>query len=258
VVVYVYSVFGFLFFRSHFVRDEQKTCTSLFMCFISALWGGLRSGGGVGDLMQNPIWEDANIPFRIIFDTSFWFLVNIILMNCMFGIIIDTFGELRSQNQAIQDDIKNKCFICGIDRDTFDRHGKGFEHHSTHDHNMWNYLYFRIYLKRKDKTEFTGPEQYIYEKIEQRNWNFVPHLKALCLDQKPDEDSETQQIKDYINLISKETKSHIENLQKALVSKSNPSNDAIAQLTKKVSSFEKKVSSLEQKLDLLITSLPKQ
>lgn len=28
---------------------------------------------------------------------------------------------------------------------------------------MWNYLYFLILLKVKDKTEFTGQESYVYQ-----------------------------------------------------------------------------------------------
>jgi hypothetical protein len=33
---------------------------------------------------------------------------------------------------------------------------------------MWNYLYFRVHLNIKDSTEYTGPEQYIAEKVRAR------------------------------------------------------------------------------------------
>ena len=30
---------------------------------------------------------------------------------------------------------------------------------------MWNYLYFIVHLRTKQKTEFTGPESYVYDQI---------------------------------------------------------------------------------------------
>lgn len=102
--------------------------------------------------------------------------------------------------------MENRCFICGIERYTFDRQAEGFENHITKDHNLWHYLYFIMYLKIKEKTEYTGPEQYVSEcvsthgmaqknwvwfnKIASRLWTFVPIQKALCLDLKDEADEE--------------------------------------------------------------------
>ena len=47
------------------------------------------------------------------FDFSFFVLINIVLLNIIFGIIIDTFGELRDQRNELEDEILNKCYICG-------------------------------------------------------------------------------------------------------------------------------------------------
>lgn len=44
----------------------------------------------------------------------------------------------------------------------------GFEHHIDHDHNLWHYLAFTAYLKLKEKTELTGPEQYVAEMVVNR------------------------------------------------------------------------------------------
>lgn len=74
-----------------------------------------------------------------------------------------TTPELRAQNKAIENDMENRCFICGIERYTFDRQAEGFENHISKDHNLWHYLYFIMYLKIKEKTEYTGPEQYVSE-----------------------------------------------------------------------------------------------
>jgi len=42
--------------------------------------------------MRDPVWEDPQTPWRIVYDLSFFFLVIVILLNIIFGIIIDTFG----------------------------------------------------------------------------------------------------------------------------------------------------------------------
>jgi len=182
VVVYIYSLIGFLFFRNKLVMDDKNICENMLMCFIQFVNYGIRSGGGIGDLMSAPNWNEEHAIFRIIYDASFFFIVIIILMNILFGIIIDTFGELRSKANSIQEDIENKCFICGINRREFDRHSQfGFEHHIKEEHNIWNYLAFNMYLKRKEKTEYTGPEQYVADMIQSKNYRFIPNLCALSI-----------------------------------------------------------------------------
>ena len=43
----------------------------------------------------------------------FFFIVIIIVLNLIFGVIIDTFADLRSEKQNKEEIIKNSCFICG-------------------------------------------------------------------------------------------------------------------------------------------------
>ncbi len=38
-----------------------------------------------------------------------------------------------------------------------------FEDHKLNDHNMWNYVYFLVYLRKKDTTEHNGIESYVVE-----------------------------------------------------------------------------------------------
>ena len=39
----------------------------------------------------------------------------------IFGIIIDTFAELREKKEAVDEMITGRCFICGIERFVFDQ-----------------------------------------------------------------------------------------------------------------------------------------
>lgn len=58
---------------------------------------GLRAGGGIADMMYSPSEKDSSNEYmeRFFFDLSFKIIVIIIMLNILFGIIIDTFGELR-------------------------------------------------------------------------------------------------------------------------------------------------------------------
>lgn len=43
-------------------------------------------------------------------------LISIILLNVVLGIIVDSFAQLRESAGEREEDIKNVCFICGLDR----------------------------------------------------------------------------------------------------------------------------------------------
>lgn len=107
----------------------------------------------------------------------------IVLLNLVFGIILDKFAELRSEHKEKVDDMNNCCFICHIDRYTLDRLSKhGFEHHCTREHNHWHYLYLVTYIRQKHITEYTGLELYLAKKIAKQDVSFFPKHRALVLE----------------------------------------------------------------------------
>eukprot|EP01064_Diplonema_japonicum_P002546 TRINITY_DN11626_c0_g2_i1.p1 TRINITY_DN11626_c0_g2~~TRINITY_DN11626_c0_g2_i1.p1 ORF type:complete len:2770 (+),score=666.63 TRINITY_DN11626_c0_g2_i1:33-8342(+) len=187
IVIYVFSVIGFLFFQTDF-EQYGENCTSMLQCFVHILFNGIREGGGIGDLMQAPTSDgrgmDLFYVFRASFDFCFFVIVIVILLNIIFGIIIDTFAELRSEKQKIDEDIKTKCFICGIEASEFERHANGFVHHIKRDHNMWLYIYFIHHLRTKEASEFTGQESNVYDKMKVHDLSFFPTNRAICLSNK--------------------------------------------------------------------------
>lgn len=126
---------------------------------------------------------------RVVYDLLFFFVVIIIVLNLIFGVIIDTFADLRSEKQRKEEILKTTCFICGacenaavqtvhevqvliqtnilagLERDKFDNKTVTFEEHIKSEHNMWHYLYFLVLVRVKDPTEYTGPESYVAQMI---------------------------------------------------------------------------------------------
>ncbi|XP_055770726.1 inositol 1,4,5-trisphosphate receptor type 1 isoform X1 [Salvelinus fontinalis] len=168
-----------------FVEDmedgKERTCDSLLMCIVTVLSHGLRSGGGVGDVLRKPSKEEPLFAARVIYDLLFFFMVIIIVLNLIFGVIIDTFADLRSEKQKKEEVLKTTCFICGLERDKFDNKTVTFEEHIKEEHNMWHYLFFIVLVKVKDSTEYTGPESYVAEMIKEHNLDWFPRMRAMSL-----------------------------------------------------------------------------
>ena len=141
---------------------KERACDSLLMCIVTTMNQGLRNGGGIGDILRAPSSKEPLFMARVVYDLLFFFIVIIIVLNLIFGVIIDTFADLRSEKQQKELILKNTCFICGLNRAAFDNRTVSFEEHIKNEHNMWQYLYFMVLIRVKDPTEFTGPESYVH------------------------------------------------------------------------------------------------
>jgi hypothetical protein len=55
-----------------------------------------------------------------VIEVSFFLLINIISLNIIFGIIIDTFADLRDQESERNKDMENSCFVCGFGKKDYE------------------------------------------------------------------------------------------------------------------------------------------
>ncbi|TRY95484.1 hypothetical protein DNTS_003975, partial [Danionella cerebrum] len=178
VVVYLYTVVAFNFFRKFYDKGEEgepvnMKCDDMLTCYMFHMYVGVRAGGGIGDEIEDPAGDEFEF-YRIIFDITFFFFVIVILLAIIQGLIIDAFGELRDQQEQVKEDMETKCFICGIGNEYFDMVPHGFETHTLQEHNLANYLFFLMYLINKDVTEHTGQESYVWKMYQERCWEFFP------------------------------------------------------------------------------------
>ncbi|MCI4380792.1 hypothetical protein PGIGA_G00244100 [Pangasianodon gigas] len=218
ILVYLFSIVGFLCLRDDFIMEVdhlpstgadsegscsadgldcseetglittseeedniERACDTLLMCIVTVLNHGLRNGGGVGDVLRKPSKNEPLFPARVVYDLLFYFIVIIIVLNLIFGVIIDTFADLRSEKQKKEEILKTTCFICGLERDKFDNKTVSFEEHIKLEHNIWNYLYFIVLVREKNKTDYTGPESYVAHMIKNKNLDWFPRMQAMSL-----------------------------------------------------------------------------
>ena len=212
----VYTLIGFYFLQGAYQDDEGNAlCDNITGCFLMVLNEGLRNGGGIGDVIQTPLYSETTTWYYIgliIYQLLFFITMITILLNLIFGMIIDAFGDLRDQRTANEEDEKNICFICGIPRGEFERY-TSFEDHIDNEHDLWNYVYLIVYLEHKYKhkpTEMTKLENYVLEKYNRKVNDWLPIQRSIRLERlKIDygNEDDTAEIKKSIAVMAQDIKS---------------------------------------------------
>ena len=213
ITIYLFTIVALIVIPEYYLNDTTSTtnddmevaamyCDTLWNCFVSTLVQGVRPGGGVGDnLPSAPYGSDKYWPVFFI-SMLYFILVVIVLLNIIFGIIIDTFAELRDQRKEMLNDIENKCFICGLDKFQFEVWRLPWKNHVNMDHNIYAYLAYIIYIKHKPEEDCNGIELYVKEKIREKDVAFFPKdsmaLQAVMTEEKEESRQEVQEIKEII------------------------------------------------------------
>ena len=108
IVLMFFTLLGITIFIKDGEGKEDGTniaseCLSLSKCVVYFLDYGFRSGGGIGDVMEVSSSEESWGVYhigRFLYKFCFFILINVVLLNIVFGIIIDTFSALREEHNA--------------------------------------------------------------------------------------------------------------------------------------------------------------
>jgi len=218
IVILIFSTLGFIIYGSQNfceAEDCHLTPRNLFDTFWLVLDGGIRTGD-IGSLMTGTSHEDGEVYIqRIIFMLLFFIILGALLFNMVTGIIVDTFSSLREETATRLEKLKSESFISGISRDMYDQMGLKFDDLIQKDQNMWNYIFFHLYLDKKDKTELTGAERYVLRQITRKDNSWFPVLQSFQLQQTKEVEIEGVSIEAQIVDVNANialTKSNVEKL----------------------------------------------
>lgn len=177
IIIYVFAVFSFFFLAKDNYGDDTAMAT-LGNSFRWLLRWALPFFSGVNYMDVN----GSIFSLRIINDLAF-FLTCTVMLNILKGITIDTFVELRKALESRMEDTTERCFVCGIDKNTFNRtlDRDAFRNHIKHDQNLWNYVFFIIYIWEQDKDDDDGLESFVRKCIQQNDLTWFPLNKAIRL-----------------------------------------------------------------------------
>ncbi|XP_064599288.1 inositol 1,4,5-trisphosphate receptor type 1-like [Liolophura sinensis] len=215
VVIYVYALIGFALFRASFDPEGNMYCDTLFRCTVTVLRFGL-----IGDMFEMGTFRGRSSVIAphemkiheslgtfdnfwpvVLYHVSFFIFITTIGLNIIFGIIVDTFSELRDLKWRAESDMKDTCFVCSRNSYDFEHHGKGFDHHVRNEHNMWSYVFFMIHLEDIKASDYTALELYVSKSLNREDYDFFPLNRALCLSD-VDKDSTQSKIDDLLHQVT--------------------------------------------------------
>ena len=185
-MVYMFASAGFFFLPEHLRREEDyylfnnkrysQSISETFMDFVHVM---LVVGEG-------PLTEvdaqnrQGDVQSRFLFDIIFFIVFVVLLLNMIFGIIVDKFGLLRDQESERSRMKKQQCFICGVQKQQEDAEGllrgqhSAFDHHVKNKHYMWSYFDLFVYLLTKNQTEYTGADTFLRTQLDDVKLDWLP------------------------------------------------------------------------------------
>ena len=135
---------------------------------------GTRGGGVIGNRLPSFQNETKLFIGKFVYDITFYILVIMIMGNITFGLIVDSFGELRDDTYNFENDKNNICFICQISRDGCLLKNIDFDSHIKKEHNLWNYVNFLIYLHLNNPNDFSRIEGIVWDKLIEKDFGWIP------------------------------------------------------------------------------------
>ncbi len=174
--LYFYSIIAFLYIGDQYNLGGYEGCSDPGACFKLHLDYGLQNSpqwtmkGYISpDLgLKFPYAHQASYIIGTGYNLTYVIMINLVLQALISGLIIDTFSEMRQEREDTQADIDSQCFICSIKRDEFEQRGISYKTHITEEHNMWHYLWFKLYLDLKDPLGFSSTENYAFRNFREK------------------------------------------------------------------------------------------
>ena len=198
ILIFFYSNIGFYFLSGEFDKDvdgkKKNLCGTLLECSITYFNLGVRSGGGIGDLLDMKPYRDTSTYWiRWVTDMIFYITVILLLLNMINGVIVSTFSQIREESNEKEEDINNKCFICNIDRVEFEKRKIMFADHLKFEHSTKTYIRFLIFLKLISEKDLDADQSFIVQCVKSRDISCFPVLRSSSvgnLDQQEEDDED--------------------------------------------------------------------
>lgn len=145
IVIYLFAIWAYEYKYYYF---ESNHLTHLYHYLFRVYDITFKYDSGIGGYFE----ETKIIPYNgVIFDALFNLIVVMVMLDVVSGIIIDTFGALRLNYEERIMDMNNRCFICGINKEEFDRLSDVNNRYSPHIKVISQSFFLKI----------KGPSQYL-------------------------------------------------------------------------------------------------
>jgi hypothetical protein len=152
IAIYFFAVFSVLVLKSDYDKTLSGSCENAWFCSVTIFDSWYKADGTIGgwlgeeapSLSSGDEYNTDSV--RIVSDFVFNLIVGILLLEIFSGILTDTFGKIRSEQEELNTIRESKCFVCDKESKEF----ADFKFHTQYDHNLWDYIiymYTLIYSK---------------------------------------------------------------------------------------------------------------
>ena len=181
ITLYVYSGWGFYYLKNKFYDTDNREipenmCHSLLYCFLTHIINGFRWYPGIGKVLRidSAILHNKEYIHNYIYHFTFYLIVRVMMIKIVFGIIFESFTELRDIKNNKERDWSYRCFICNIEKDECEKQNEDFYEHCNRIHNVWDYACYIIMLKMADFQDLNGINAICKEMILEKQPKWVP------------------------------------------------------------------------------------
>lgn len=205
----VLFAFAFRVLQTHSPRYKAGECTGLASCWFYTIYRGTTFGDGLGDYLGRDEYLGVE---RAAFDYLFFWVFTILIFSMVSGVIIDTFGAIRDEQDERQEKLSNFCFISGLPGEMIDKAGRkigiadGFREHVEYHQNKWDYASFIFYIQMKNPEDCTGLESYAIDLLAAEDNRWIPSSRSMFVEQaeegsgSADKEDEEREDKDSKNI----------------------------------------------------------
>jgi len=197
ITIFIFASWAFFSLRRQIVQLEglswgkEYYCKTFLYCYLTNINYGLRIDGAIGEFGLKQIWDENHYNYLEIWAYGNLFLILEIffVLAIILGIVIDTYSQLRDATDMVENDKEFVCFICGHNKNYFEKRNINFNQHIKYEHNMWTYIEYIICLKYMDPQETNAINSYVIEEIGKQSINWFPELPQE-LEEKQSENSD--------------------------------------------------------------------
>ena len=194
ILMHAFATYDYNFLKEEFALTQEDgtvlhACSTLLECYITLFNNGVRSGGGIADILPEREFHTFLYFERYIHDMIFFVAVILMLMNMINGVIVSAFGQIREETTTLEDDVKNVCFICGARRDDLEEEKIDYEEH-IRKHNLKTYVRYLISLLLTEQSDMNEDQYYVSNCLQSDNVDFFPKHVSNDEDNEDEDDEE--------------------------------------------------------------------
>ncbi len=122
--VYILSLYVFVVYPILLQSPATGvSCDYPLQCFLGLLYTAISNAGVIQQFLNVPYFHNI---IGYVFGSMFltlcvYLLLGMIFLNIIFATLVDTFGRIRDTRSEILLDLSNRCFICSIECEIFQR-----------------------------------------------------------------------------------------------------------------------------------------